>query len=90
MKIRNLILFLTLNFVIILGHGIYMIYNIFYAGYFSKTYYDWTFENGKIPSKLEILLGGFQEISVLLISSIISLIAIFLIKLKRKTKWFRL
>lgn len=41
-----------------------MIYNIFYSGYFSSTeYHDWAFLGGKIPTKLEVLFGGFKDFS---------------------------
>ena len=85
MKIGNIILGLVIICLLIVGYGIYQVYEIFYPNYFSSTdYTDVTFEKGQLPTKVEVLLSGFKNVGIVATASIISLAVIVFIKLIRR------
>lgn len=62
-RTRNIILGLVIICLLILGYGIYQIYEIFYPNYFSSAdFTDVSFENGQLPTKVEVLFSGFKNL----------------------------
>lgn len=85
---RSMAIFFIITILFILLFGIYRVYEIFYSSYFSPTEYTQTAFIGEDenPTKMEILLYGFQDLKVVVISSVVSILIICYTKLIRRRK----
>lgn len=85
--LKKVLIIVVISLLIILGYGIYNVYNIFYANYFDQLTYRQDVWPGRTtaPSKTEILLWGFTDIKTISLSLLtaIALFTIFKI-IKRK------
>lgn len=73
---RLVIIFFITTVLLVLLHGIFRIYEVFYPSYFNQTEYTQTvfIGNGKILEKHELLFYGFTSFKVLTVSIILSVI----------------
>ncbi|MCI9844270.1 hypothetical protein [Flavobacterium pectinovorum] len=73
---RLVTIFFVTTILLVLLHGVFRIYEVFYPSYFNqKEYTQIAFiENGKMPDKYELLFYGFTSFEVLTVSLILSLI----------------
>lgn len=85
---RVIILFFLITIALIVFHGLYRIYEIFYPSYFTQTGYNQIafIGNKELLTKNELLFYGFKDLKVLLISSLCSFLMIFCFKLIRRKK----
>jgi len=60
--------------------GLYTIYTIYYLPYFQSDYESFTFYSNKLPTKIELLFGGFQSVNIILHSLSIGIVLTFLAK----------
>jgi hypothetical protein len=68
---------------LLLFSGLYFCYEIFYSSYFNQSQYEWYgfVENGKMPSKIDIILNGFKSPINFLYSTEIAIVTSFLSKI---------
>lgn len=73
---RLVIIFFVTTILLVLLHGVFRIYEVFYPSYFNQTEYTQAafIGNGKMPDKYELLFYGFTSFKVLTICIILSLI----------------
>jgi len=68
--------FFVTTLLLVLLHGFFRVYEVFYSSYFNQTEYTQTafIGNGNMPNKYELLFYGFTSFKVLTVSIILSLI----------------
>ena len=82
-KRKTIIYFLLIFLIVVFSFGIYRLYDVFYSGYFNIGEYRQIAFLGERQTKLQILLYGFTDLQVLLLSISFSIIFIFALR-KRK------
>ena len=78
MKNRKIILFIILTCIFISFVGIYRVYEMFYSSYFNQIEYTQIefIGNKEIPTKREILFSGFNDLKIIILNSLISILII--------------
>jgi hypothetical protein len=78
MKKRKIILFIILTCIFILFVGIYRVYEMFYSSYFNQIEYTQIafIGNKEMPTKREILFSGFNDLKIIILNSLISILII--------------
>lgn len=80
---KKVLIIVVITLLIVLGYGLYNVYNIFYANYFDQITYTQDVWPGRstAPSKTEILLWGFTDIKTISLSLLIAITLFVIFKM---------
>lgn len=83
---KKVLIIVVITQLIILGYGLYNVYNIFYVNYFDQITYTQDVWPGRstAPTKTEILLWGFTDIKTISLSLLIAIALFTIFKMIRR------